>query len=130
MDLGDLEHNTRDGLHMASLAGSWIAAVAGFGGMRDHGGEPDASARGCPRALARLRFRVRLPRALAARRRARTHEVTYELLDGEPLDDPPPRRARAAGGRRRRRRASGRRPQPGPEPAPAAGRAPAPPTPR
>ena len=35
MDLGDLEHNTRDGLHMASLAGSWIAAVAGFGGMRD-----------------------------------------------------------------------------------------------
>ena len=32
MDLDDLEHNTRDGLHMASLAGSWIAAVAGFGG--------------------------------------------------------------------------------------------------
>ena len=25
MDLDDLEHNTRDGLHMASLAGSWIA---------------------------------------------------------------------------------------------------------
>ena len=47
MDLGDLEHNTRDGLHMASLAGSWIAAVAGFGGMRDHGGE--------------LSFRPRLP---------------------------------------------------------------------
>ena len=35
MDLADLEHNTRDGLHMASLAGAWIAAVAGFGGMRD-----------------------------------------------------------------------------------------------
>ena len=48
MDLGDLEHNTRDGLHMASLAGSWIAAVAGFGGMRNHGGElqlPPAAAR-------------------------------------------------------------------------------------
>src|SRR5204863_3087535 len=39
MDLDDLEHNTRDGLHIASLAGSWIAAVAGFGGLRDHGGE-------------------------------------------------------------------------------------------
>ena len=38
MDLDDLEHNTRDGVHMASLAGAWIAAVAGFGGMRDHGG--------------------------------------------------------------------------------------------
>ena len=34
MDLDDLEHNTGDGLHMASLAGAWIALVAGFGGMR------------------------------------------------------------------------------------------------
>ena len=39
MDLDDLEHNTRDGIHIASVAGTWIAAVAGFGGMRDHGGE-------------------------------------------------------------------------------------------
>ena len=49
MDLDDLEHNTRDGLHMASLAGSWLAAVAGFGGFRDHGGQlllrPAAAAR-------------------------------------------------------------------------------------
>ena len=28
MDLDDLEHNTRDGLHIASLAGTWIALVA------------------------------------------------------------------------------------------------------
>ena len=35
IDLDDLEQNTRDGLHIASLAGAWIAAVAGFGGMRD-----------------------------------------------------------------------------------------------
>lgn len=34
MDLRDLEHNTRDGLHLASLAGTWIALVAGLGGMR------------------------------------------------------------------------------------------------
>ena len=32
MDLDDLEHNTRDGLHMAALAGSWIALVAGLAG--------------------------------------------------------------------------------------------------
>jgi alpha,alpha-trehalose phosphorylase len=38
MDLRDLEHNTRDGLHIASLAGTWLGVVAGFGGMRDHGG--------------------------------------------------------------------------------------------
>ncbi|HEU5420476.1 MAG TPA: glycosyl hydrolase family 65 protein [Streptosporangiaceae bacterium] len=35
MDLGDLERNTSDGLHIASLAGSWLVAVAGFGGLRD-----------------------------------------------------------------------------------------------
>src|SRR3954454_13536570 len=32
IDLRDLAFNTRDGLHLASLAGSWLAAVAGFGG--------------------------------------------------------------------------------------------------
>src|SRR5581483_859005 len=39
IDLDDIEHNTRDGLHLAALAGTWIVAVAGFGGMRDHDGE-------------------------------------------------------------------------------------------
>jgi alpha,alpha-trehalose phosphorylase len=34
MDIDDLEHNTSDGLHLASLAGAWIALVAGFGGFR------------------------------------------------------------------------------------------------
>jgi alpha,alpha-trehalose phosphorylase len=34
MDIDDLERNTADGLHLASLAGAWIALVAGFGGMR------------------------------------------------------------------------------------------------
>jgi alpha,alpha-trehalose phosphorylase len=38
IDLRDLAFNTRDGVHMASLAGSWLAAVAGFGGMRDQEG--------------------------------------------------------------------------------------------
>ncbi len=50
MDLHDLEHNTRDGLHLAALAGAWLGAVFGFGGMRDHG----------PGLL----FRPRLPTAL------------------------------------------------------------------
>ncbi len=34
MDIDDLERNTADGLHLASLAGAWISLVAGFGGMR------------------------------------------------------------------------------------------------
>src|SRR5207302_2943388 len=40
MALGDLEHNTADGVHIASLAGTWIAAVAGFGGLRDPNRRP------------------------------------------------------------------------------------------
>jgi trehalose/maltose hydrolase-like predicted phosphorylase len=58
IDLRDLHHNTRDGLHMASLAGSWTALVAGFGGLRDDEGvlalDPQL-----PEGISRLRFRLR-----------------------------------------------------------------------
>ncbi|GEO57105.1 glycoside hydrolase family 65 protein [Companilactobacillus bobalius] len=33
-DLIDLQGNTNDGLHIANLGGSWIAIVAGFGGVQ------------------------------------------------------------------------------------------------
>jgi alpha,alpha-trehalose phosphorylase len=36
MDLRDYHHNVRSGLHIASLGGSVMAAVSGFGGVRDH----------------------------------------------------------------------------------------------
>ena len=38
IDLRDLHTNTRDGLHMASLAGAWSAIVEGFGGLRERDG--------------------------------------------------------------------------------------------
>ncbi|MHB8695931.1 MAG: glycoside hydrolase family 65 protein [Solirubrobacteraceae bacterium] len=84
MDLDDLEHNTRDGLHIASLAGTWIGAVAGFGGMRDHDGSLSFAPR-LPQALTRLGFRLcfRGRRLLVEV----THEdATYSLLEGVPLD--------------------------------------------
>jgi alpha,alpha-trehalose phosphorylase len=56
MDLRDLEQNTRDGLHMASLAGTWIAFVGGFGGMRDH--DTLTFAPRLPESLPRLSFGV------------------------------------------------------------------------
>ena len=58
MDLDDLEHNTADGLHIASLAGSWLVAVNGFGGLRDTEGA--------------LSFRPRLPSGLRG--------LTFNLL--------------------------------------------------
>ena len=57
MDLHDLQHNARDGVHVASLAGTWLALVAGFGGMRDHDGELSFAPR-LPEALTRLAFTV------------------------------------------------------------------------
>ena len=57
MDLRDLEHNTRDGLHIASLAGTWLAVVAGFGGMRDYGGRLSFHPQ-LPPGWTRLSFRL------------------------------------------------------------------------
>jgi alpha,alpha-trehalose phosphorylase len=83
MDLHDLEHNTRDGVHIASLAGSWIAAVAGFGGMRDHDGKLSFAPR-LPARLERLSFRL-LFRGRRLKVEVTTAKATYTLLDGEPL---------------------------------------------
>ncbi|HEX2903747.1 MAG TPA: glycosyl hydrolase family 65 protein [Jatrophihabitans sp.] len=58
MDLADLEHNTRDGLHIASLAGAWLGMVCGFGGLRDHDGQLAFAPR-LPPALTGLTFTVR-----------------------------------------------------------------------
>jgi len=84
IDLDDLQHNTRDGLHIASLAGTWIGAVAGFGGMRDHDGVLSFTPR-LPEALTRLTFRLcwRGRRLLVEVTRGR---VSYSLLKGSPMD--------------------------------------------
>ena len=58
MDLHDVQHNTRDGLHMASLAGAWTALVAGFGGMRAQDDTLAFSPR-LPGGISRLTFRLR-----------------------------------------------------------------------
>jgi alpha,alpha-trehalose phosphorylase len=84
MDLHDLEHNTRDGIHIASLAGAWIAAVAGFGGMRDHDGKLSFVPRLPPR-LERLTFRL-LFRGRRLKVEVTKGEAIYMLLDGPPLE--------------------------------------------
>ena len=59
VDLHDLQHNTRDGLHLAALAGAWTALVVGFGGMRDDGG-PLVFAPRLPPGTTRMAFAVAL----------------------------------------------------------------------
>jgi alpha,alpha-trehalose phosphorylase len=83
MDLMDVEHNTSDGVHMASLAGAWLALVAGFGGMRAGVGALAFSPR-LPGGITSLAFRLRYrDRKLCVTIQAR--KVKYELLEGEPL---------------------------------------------
>ena len=80
MDLDDLEHNVRDGVHIASLAGAWLAAVAGLGGMR-HLGSSLSFAPRLPDQLTRLAFRMRFGgcRLLVEVDKA---EARYRLLEG------------------------------------------------
>jgi alpha,alpha-trehalose phosphorylase len=60
VDLRDLHGNTRDGLHVASLAGAWSAIVEGFGGLRERDHEPGpVLAPRLPAGIDRLRFRLR-----------------------------------------------------------------------
>ncbi|MFE9413971.1 glycoside hydrolase family 65 protein [Streptomyces sp. NPDC006704] len=83
MDLSDLQHNTRDGLHIAALAGTWTALVAGFGGMRHHDGLLSFAPR-LPPALSRLTFTV-LIRGRRLRVEITPTAVTYSLPAGSPL---------------------------------------------
>jgi alpha,alpha-trehalose phosphorylase len=80
MDLHDLEHNTRDGLHIASLAGAWIAIVMGLGGMREYGGRLRFAPR-LPSRIERLEFSV-LWRQHRLRVDVRPDRVTYSVRDG------------------------------------------------
>jgi alpha,alpha-trehalose phosphorylase len=80
MDLHDLEHNTRDGVHLASLAGTWVALVAGFGGVRDHRGELRFAPRLCD-GITGLRFTVRW-RGCKVRVAVTSDEARYTLDDG------------------------------------------------
>ncbi|NAZ75040.1 family 65 glycosyl hydrolase [Kineococcus sp. T13] len=79
VDLRDLHHNTGDGLHIASLAGTWLALVNGFGGMRDVGGslvfDPQL-----PQGITRLKFTLRW-RGTKLGVDIRPEEVEYSLRD-------------------------------------------------
>ena len=83
VDLLDSHGNTADGIHIASCGGTWLALVAGFGGLRDSDGSVCFRPQ-LPGAWERLRFRVQV--------RGKVIEVdmthagtTYRLLEGHGL---------------------------------------------
>jgi alpha,alpha-trehalose phosphorylase len=90
LDLRDLEHNTRDGLHIASLAGTWLALVAGFGGMRNYGPPIEGGSSltfrpRLPEDLTRLSFRL-VYQGRRLRVTVTPAEATYEVASGNAFD--------------------------------------------
>jgi len=83
MDLQDREHNTKDGLHIASLAGAWTALVGGFGGMRCNTGILSFAPR-LPPGIVGLSFRLRY-RGRVVHVQARSDKAHYSLISGDPM---------------------------------------------
>jgi alpha,alpha-trehalose phosphorylase len=80
VDLVDGHGNTADGIHVASCGGTWLALVAGFGGLRDFDGQVRFAPR-LPLDWDRLRFRVQVRGQLIEV--DMTHEeTTYRLIEG------------------------------------------------
>jgi alpha,alpha-trehalose phosphorylase len=80
MDLDDLEHNTRDGLHLASLAGIWIALVPGLAGLRETAGGIAFAPR-LPAGITRLAITVCIRQSRLKVEITRS-ATTYEVLGG------------------------------------------------
>lgn len=84
MDLDDLEQTTMDGVHIASLAGTWVALIVGFGGLRHQYGSVRFAPR-LPDGIARLAFTVFI-RGRRLRVEVTHGSATYLLANGEPLE--------------------------------------------
>ncbi|HEX6257443.1 MAG TPA: glycosyl hydrolase family 65 protein [Euzebyales bacterium] len=83
MDLADVAGNTADGVHVASAGGVWMAAVYGFGGLRDSDGTLAFEPR-LPQTWDGLHFPLQW-RGQRIDVDVRHNEVVYELADGDPL---------------------------------------------
>ena len=83
MDLDDLEHNTRDGLHVASLAGTWIALVPGLAGLRERNAGVAFAPR-LPPGITRLSITICVQGSRLAVQITPT-DTTYRVLNGPPL---------------------------------------------
>lgn len=83
VDLGDLNSDADDGLHIAALAGVWTVMVDGFGGMRSGSGHLHFGPR-LPPQLDHLQLNLRY-RSRQIRLTIEREYVTYELRSGDPV---------------------------------------------
>ncbi|MGM0682401.1 MAG: glycoside hydrolase family 65 protein, partial [Thermodesulfobacteriota bacterium] len=84
LDLDNIFRDTHYGVHMASMAGSWLAVTQGFAGMRTN--EDGLSFNPyLPHNLYSYRFRV-VYRNCCLKVSVSKHRITYTLLDGESIE--------------------------------------------
>jgi alpha,alpha-trehalose phosphorylase len=86
MDLADVAGNVRDGCHIASMGGFWMAMVYGFAGMRDYGGKLSFDPR-----LFEGPGGIRFPLTIRGQRlevdlNAEERTATYRLREGSALE--------------------------------------------
>jgi len=84
MDLADVGGNVRDGCHIASMGGTWMALAYGFGGMRDDDGTLSFWPHRAPEDNAILRFPVTY-RGQMLQVEIGLEKVQYALREGEGL---------------------------------------------
>jgi alpha,alpha-trehalose phosphorylase len=83
VDLVNAHGNTADGIHIASCGGTWLALVAGFGGLRDFEGDVRFEPR-LPDGWTRLRFRVAV-RGQVVEVDIGPERTVYRLVEGAGL---------------------------------------------
>jgi alpha,alpha-trehalose phosphorylase len=84
MDLADVGGNVKDGCHIASMGGTWMMLVYGFGGMRDNDGTLSFWPRRAPQDNAILRFSLTY-RGQMLEVEIGAEKVEYALREGERL---------------------------------------------
>jgi len=84
MDLADVGGNVRDGCHIASMGGTWMALTYGFGGMRDDDGTLSFWPHRAPEDNAILRFPLTY-RGQMLQVEIGLEKVQYALREGECL---------------------------------------------
>jgi len=84
MDLDDYNDNVKDGIHAASMAGTWSAVVNGFGGMRVYTNELHFEPR-LPKEWNLLSFNVRY-KGRKINIKLTKESVVFALLEGEPIE--------------------------------------------
>jgi alpha,alpha-trehalose phosphorylase len=83
MDLDNRHHNTEFGVHIACMAGSWLALVSGFAGMRCREDGLHFAPK-LPADWPELTFRLSWQGRLLQLRFSQ-HQAEYQLVSGEPM---------------------------------------------